>query len=522
MAATAEDVNSARNITDGEFTCALHHIRFSTLNPRKTFDLAKIQELAESIARHGLLQALVVRETANSLPPEPGPFVFYELVAGERRFRALWLVAMARCAGEPIAAFLALPDEERESYRAAAGFEEVPVRSLGVIDDAKHLELALVENLQRQDLDPIEEAEGYRQLNRVVGLTQAAIATAVKRSQPAVANAMRLLELPEDVRARISAGELSVSHGVALAKWKQWPALVSAMAAVTIEHRMTTKSVEGLGPGDWQIRESVRILDGRAHFDRSVCEACPFGARWVDDSPYASYAYCLNPGHWDQLQAEAEATEEAKQLAKLAERGVDVANVPLLTSMSYSSYRELASGAPPGCSDACPCRSQAVNRWDKVVPICTDPKRHAQLERAKTVAENKGKREKEKVLADRMTGRLDAIEGTGTRRELVVLVKRAVDQIDRKPLEQVIKRLGLPLEVDPVKDYDHRQSGKPWRTLMRLSDHDLVRLGVECLLAYDLQGLRNGNSTGQLTTWYLKAGTGADDAAPAEGGEDAR
>jgi ParB family transcriptional regulator, chromosome partitioning protein len=145
--------------------------------PRRRFDPEALAALTESIRRHGLLQPLVVRRT------EQG----YELIAGERRLRA------AR----------------------QAGLDEVPV-VVREADPPERLELALIENLQREDLTPLEEAEAYRQLIDVYGLTQDEIAHRVGKSRPAVANALRLLTLPDTVKAQLEGGELSAGHARAV------------------------------------------------------------------------------------------------------------------------------------------------------------------------------------------------------------------------------------------------------------------------------------------------------------------
>lgn len=522
MATTVERTYSARN-TPIDRVVPLGDLLVTGDNARTHFDPAKLVGLAESIRDHGLLQPIVVKPTmiSETVDAYPGPRTMvrpgYAVVAGERRFRALWLLAYARVAGEPIAEVPTWSAETREALREQAGAALVEVRDIGDVDTAGSLEVMLVENLQREDLDPIEEARGYQRLAEECGWTQGQIGQAAKRSQPAIANSIRLLGLPEDVRALISAGELSVSHGVALAKWAQWPTLVRTMARYAVAEHITSKRTEGFSPDHYAVREVVRNLR-MADFDKSICDACPFGARWSTTSDCPS-VYCLKPEHFDQLQAEKKAADQARQLAVLAERGVKVEGLAQTTEMASDSYRDLMSyKSPQGCSRDCPCWSQSVNRWGTVVPICTDPKRHTKLQRAETVAENRVTRDKEEQERQRVTLRIDALTGTGTRRELVVLVERAVRQLDRKPLEQVIKRLGIPLDVAPVKDYDHTGSGKPWRALYKLSDRDLVRLGVECLLTYDLLGMRNQVSNGALVKWYLK---GADDAAPAGAGDDA-
>jgi ParB family chromosome partitioning protein len=145
--------------------------------PRRHFDEEALAALADSIARHGLLQPLVVRPVAGG----------YEVIAGERRLRAA----------------------------VRAGLTEVPVL---VRESApgERLELALIENLQRENLTPLEEAEAYRHLSEVYGMTQEEIAARVGKSRPAIANALRLLTLPDAVKAQLEAGELSAGHARAV------------------------------------------------------------------------------------------------------------------------------------------------------------------------------------------------------------------------------------------------------------------------------------------------------------------
>lgn len=145
--------------------------------PRREFDEEKLEELAESIRSHGLVQPVVVRKVGEQ----------FELVAGERRWRAA----------------------------ARAGLERIPavVREMS---DSELLEVALVENLQREDLNPIEEAEAYRRLMDEFGLSQEEVARRVGKSRSQVANTLRLLHLPESVREAVRRGELSRGHAKAL------------------------------------------------------------------------------------------------------------------------------------------------------------------------------------------------------------------------------------------------------------------------------------------------------------------
>ena len=146
--------------------------------PRRRFDEAALQELADSVRQHGIIQPLTVRKL---------PSGFYQIIAGERRWRAARM----------------------------AGLREVPVTVIEA-DDKKAMELALIENLQRADLDPIEEAQGYQQLMQEYGMTQSAVADRVGRSRPAVANTLRLLALSAPVLDMVASGAISAGHARAI------------------------------------------------------------------------------------------------------------------------------------------------------------------------------------------------------------------------------------------------------------------------------------------------------------------
>ena len=156
----------------------LQKLEPNPLQPRKLFDEEELQVLADSIAQHGILQPIAVRKAANG---------FYQIIAGERRWRAARL----------------------------AGLRTVPVVVVEA-DDAETMELALIENLQRQDLNPMEEAMGYKQLMEEYSLTQEQVAQKVSKSRPAVANALRLLSLPSSITQLVADGSLSAGHARAL------------------------------------------------------------------------------------------------------------------------------------------------------------------------------------------------------------------------------------------------------------------------------------------------------------------
>ena len=150
--------------------------------PRQDFDPEELQALSDSIGIHGILQPLAVRETGKG---------YYQIIAGERRWRAARM----------------------------AGLKEVPAVIVEA-DDKKATELALIENLQRQDLNPVEEALGYQSLIDDYGMTQEETAARVGKSRPAVTNALRLLALPAEVLERLRSGELTAGHARAVLSLK--------------------------------------------------------------------------------------------------------------------------------------------------------------------------------------------------------------------------------------------------------------------------------------------------------------
>ena len=156
----------------------LHKVEPNPGQPRQDFDEEELAALAESISTHGIVQPLTVREL---------PGGYYQIIAGERRWRAARL----------------------------AGLSEVPAVIIEA-DDKKTMELALIENLQRQDLNPVEEALGYQTLMNEYGLTQDETAKQVGKSRPAVANALRLLSLCPAVLEQVRSGQLSAGHARAL------------------------------------------------------------------------------------------------------------------------------------------------------------------------------------------------------------------------------------------------------------------------------------------------------------------
>ena len=162
----------------GSVSLPLAQVEPGLKQPRKRFDEETLADLADSIRTHGIIQPLTVRRLSSG---------YYQIIAGERRWRAAKL----------------------------AGLSEVPAVIIEA-DDRKVMELGLIENLQREDLNPMEEAMGYRTLMEEYGLTQEETAQRVGKSRPAVANALRLIALPDAIRHLVEEGQLSAGHARAL------------------------------------------------------------------------------------------------------------------------------------------------------------------------------------------------------------------------------------------------------------------------------------------------------------------
>jgi ParB family transcriptional regulator, chromosome partitioning protein len=197
-----------RDAGDSVLEVPLHRIERNPDQPRASFDEAQLGELAASIAVHGVLQPVIVHELADG---------GYQLVAGERRLRAARL----------------------------AGLETIPAIVRDGQPGESSLELALIENLQREDLNPIETALAYRELIDRFGLTHEAVARQVGKSRVAVSNALRLLDLAPDTRAAIVESRISEGHGRALAAITV-PELQRAALAVVLERSLSVRQTEEL------------------------------------------------------------------------------------------------------------------------------------------------------------------------------------------------------------------------------------------------------------------------------------
>ena len=194
------------NPSQAPSTLPISQVESCAGQPRKHFDQEKLEELAESIRQHGIIQPLTVRKLSSG---------YYQIIAGERRWRAARL----------------------------AGLTEVPAVIIEA-DDRKAMELAMIENLQREDLSPMEEAEGYKMLVEDYGLTQEQAAQRVGKSRSAVANALRLLALSPALRQMVEDGRLSAGHARALLPLAA--ALQEQAAATVLKNDLSVRQTEQL------------------------------------------------------------------------------------------------------------------------------------------------------------------------------------------------------------------------------------------------------------------------------------
>ena len=205
-------IENDTNDTNSNVFLKISEIEPNREQPRKDFNEEALRELADSIATHGVLQPLLVRPIAGG---------GYQLVAGERRWRASRM----------------------------AGLSEVPV-VIREMTDSEMTQLALIENLQREDLNSVEEALGYKSIMETYNLTQDEVARAVGKSRPAVANAMRLLNLPNEVLDMLKDGEISAGHA-------------RALLGITDEEMMI-KTAKSIVPQDLTVRDVERLAKKQA------------------------------------------------------------------------------------------------------------------------------------------------------------------------------------------------------------------------------------------------------------------
>ncbi len=241
------DVTEERNDSPYKLL-PIHKVEPNPHQPRKDFDEEELQALSDSIAQHGVMQPLTVRETGSG---------YYQIIAGERRWRAARL----------------------------AGLKDIPAVVIEA-DDKKTMELALIENLQRQDLNPVEEALGYQSLIADYGLTQEDAAKQVGKSRPAVANALRLLTLCPEVLEQVRTGALSAGHARAilmLKTEKQQKEAGQKIAALGLSVRQAELLCKNLAKGPTGSQQTITLaVDYVAECEKTLSKQLGRGVKIVN------------------------------------------------------------------------------------------------------------------------------------------------------------------------------------------------------------------------------------------------
>ena len=234
--------------SSGSLSIPISQVESYSGQPRKHFDEESLQELADSITEHGIIQPLTVRKLSSG---------YYQIIAGERRWRAARL----------------------------AGLQEVPVIVMEA-DDRKAAELAMIENLQREDLNPMEEAAGFQSLIETYHMTQEEAAQRVGKSRSAVANALRLLALSPAVRKLVEEGKLSAGHARALLPLpeKQQEAAAKAVLSGALSVRQTEALVKRIQAEDKPAKKETQpadAVDYTAEAQKSLARALGRGVKIV-------------------------------------------------------------------------------------------------------------------------------------------------------------------------------------------------------------------------------------------------
>jgi ParB family chromosome partitioning protein len=263
--------NMSRPAINADRKVPIEHVVRNPKNPRKVFSEDELQDLASSIRQHGIVQPVVVR---------PLPDGRHEIIAGERRWRAAQL----------------------------AGLVEIPVISREV-DDRTALELAIVENVQRADLNPVEEALGYEQLMAEHGYTQNDLGEIIGKSRSHVANSLRLLKLPEPVRTMLSEGSLSAGHARALIPTSD----PVALARTIVSKGMSVRDAERLAQNDIKAQTTPPAPKAEKDPDTVALE------RSLSDS-LGLEVRVNHKGEGGKLQISYRSLEQLEEICRLLER----------------------------------------------------------------------------------------------------------------------------------------------------------------------------------------------------------
>ncbi|MEO7719431.1 MAG: ParB/RepB/Spo0J family partition protein [Capsulimonas sp.] len=519
----------------------------SRLNPREEFDAAGLQDLADSIKEDGILQPIMVRRRT----PEPHMCAIAPADDKRELYRVYvtatmtWIedvigkeAAEARVDQYQTCEYEIVMGERRWRAAGLAGLQEIPSIVREGLDDNTHLRLAIIENVKRRDLNPMEIARGYKRLSADVGMTQGEIAAGVNASQEQVSSLISLLRLPADVQALIQSKTLTVSHGKALIRYADFPEVASMIAGVVVRYDIKTNALEkGLSGLDWAHREEVKKsgvvvdLDGLGtKFDwKKICKDCPFGA--YHNPSY--YNFCLKPDHYKELNKAAKAVINAEKKAAEATRPKDGPKLRKISTYKHGEVKEIdkqdecipaSCSAKCGSKGACPCRSEGLDYSGAVKPICLDPKRFAELHVKEVETQRKN-------ALDQMTPDIDFIraiiskhgsrsfDGRGAAILTWLAIKNWRGNAGAENLKACAKRAGVSLDVSKVMGQYDRKVGLA--ELAKLDASALTRIALDFAISSEateyIQAIGNRYQTpGKSMIELLMAPMTAEPETPAE------
>jgi len=344
-------------------------------NPRKNFDPDAMGELVASVRQVGILQPVVV------VRDEDETTTRYRLVAGERRWRA----AREACV-------TVIPAVIRE------------------LTPEQELEVMIIENLQRRDIDPIEEAQGMKALLDEGGYTQEALAEKLSCSQGHIANRLRLLRLPDEVKEDISRKIISAGHAHALLKLEKAPAIMEKAAeAIAQEQVPVSKAAEAIGK---VIAEEGKPLfndyNCKPEFKTEQCEECEsrvMGNRWGHGE---GDPYCIKPSCWEKKQQEMKQDREralADRVKKLAKKGQGVVNLDKFTWDQFEEFRDYKTKDMDlsECQDCEHKKTSKSSHSDELIETCFQPSCFKKKQAAVTREKNKEARDAFKEEVNKIT-----------------------------------------------------------------------------------------------------------------------
>ena len=429
------------------------------LNPRKKFDQGKLEELAQSIQEVGVLQPLVVTLDSSSTPEKPR----YRIIAGERRWRAAKL----------------------------AGLEKISI-TVVTVTQKQEAQIMMIENLQREDLDPIDEARAFQSLTRDHGWKQQDLAKELGVSQAHIANRIRLLKLPEELQDNISAGIIPHSVGKELVTFSKVPGVTNEIQKQVDK---AAKAGAELNPQEvlsnaknsaWNNTKPLHKNDAwpAPEFDLKPCEQCE--KRAILPKPYGGenrYPRCMDNECWEEKQKEAVREKQSQAIEQAAQlSGVDKEKVVILGSLFPGSYRYMSDDLSSECK-TCENKKIGVGYQGKPGTVCLncdcfEEKRKAKFEEAAR------ERKKEENVFEEWKDKIIGQEGTD-RETLLLMTALAAEQFFieyEDDMDLVCERFGWERFYDTDSFVNKQEIRLLVEHLEGLSDDDLFWALRYCLI----------------------------------------